>query len=477
MKLLTTTLAAACALTSGMATAGQGDIDTTFGINGYTKIDVLQPFGAEYTHIDRATMIKGPNERLYVVGSVIKSDVLHWFPAVTRLMSNGAVDTTFNGGIASFDFGPNTWFLPRSAARATDGGIVLAGEWASLDNQTARPGVCKLSIDGVLDTGFGDEQGPKPGCRRFDSFSSAPLIETGIPTISVARTSDGGYVVAMANEVGVNDWHGAIARLNSAGDVDTTFGVNGYAIIADGSGAFYPHQIATRPNGSILVSGSFRTGPQNYSVVVADLDPQGMFYDAEVITIDNLNPQQPYAVPWALTVRPNGEVVVAGEAQTMDAGGRAAFIVRLDEELNPIVPAGAQFPNALFDMNRRAFKVADGCLKQRVTSLSSLSDGGLLIAGDYKCDSDGELFAIRLNADWALDTNFGTNGQTSVSFNSFGGDNLDDVIPTVVLQDSGDAVIAGMHGIDIFYGDDVYGVTRLNTGECDIFCDNFEDDD
>lgn len=485
MKTLATrVIIAACALSSGMAVAGEGDIDTTFGINGYTKIDVLQELQASGAALDRPVLVSGPNARMYVVSSVLDDtgDDFVWYPAVSRLTADGQIDTTFNGGIATFDFGPDTAFYPRSAVRSWDGGVVMAAEWISVANNSTHPGVCKLTIAGELDVSFGDELGPKPGCRRFNNITSAPpIVGTGLPSNIVARTPDGGYAVAMIEQVGPEMWQTVVSRLDSAGDVITSFGNNGYSVLSD-DGSFVANQIIARPNGGILLAGTYITfmgPPTNTSVVVVDLDAEGQFYDSEIISIENLNPVYSYVVPWALEVRQNGEILVAGETVSEDffgiEHGRVSFLVRLGDELEPIVPTGNQFPDSIYDVNRRAFKFSSNCLYQRVTSMNSLPNGDLMMVGDYQCDeqSDREMFAVRLNDDWTLDTDFGTNGITSVSFNSFGGSNLDDFAPTSLIQDNGKTVIAARHGLAA--NGAVHGVTRLNTGECDIFCDDFED--
>ena len=113
---------------------------------------------------------------------------------VTRLLPNGALDTTFDGdGTATIDFG-STSDIAAGVALQPDGKIVVAGyTQASEDVAVAR-----LNPNGSLDAGFGT--------------AGRATVDFGVATfgLAVARAPNGRIVVA-GQKTGADDF--AVARL------------------------------------------------------------------------------------------------------------------------------------------------------------------------------------------------------------------------------------------------------------------------
>jgi len=170
-----------------------GALDTSFGSGGKVTTD----FGGSY-HPDGFSVALQPDGKIVVAGYA-GGDF-----ALARYNSDGALDTSFgSGGKVTTDFGGSD--AGYSVALQPDGKIVVAG-YAGLDFALAR-----YNSDGALDTSFGT------GGKVTTDFSGGRDVG-----YSVALQPDGKIVVA--GYAGVDF---ALARYNSDGALDTSFGSGG----------------------------------------------------------------------------------------------------------------------------------------------------------------------------------------------------------------------------------------------------------
>lgn len=148
---------------------------------------------------------------------------------ITRLNSNGTIDSTFNSGT-----GFNGQLF--SIAIQSDGKIV-AGGWFTSYNGITRNGITRLNLDGSLDLTF------NPGIGVGNSQDSRVMV---IAIQSDGKIIIGGIILYSYNGTPINN----IARINTDGTLDTTFNsqinYNVYSIII-------------QSNGKILVGGDFNT--------------------------------------------------------------------------------------------------------------------------------------------------------------------------------------------------------------------------
>jgi uncharacterized delta-60 repeat protein len=149
---------------------------------------------------------------------------------LTRLNSNGTIDTTFNSG----GLGPNADVL--EIVVLSDGKILIGGSFTTY-NGVAASKIARLNSDGTFDTTF------NPGGTGVISTSRVTSIVIQPDSkIMVAGQSLAGY-----NGVTIN----GLFRLNSNGTLDTTF-VSGFA-----TSPANIEQIARQTDGKILIAGSF----------------------------------------------------------------------------------------------------------------------------------------------------------------------------------------------------------------------------
>jgi uncharacterized delta-60 repeat protein len=195
-----------------------GSLDTSFGA-GQTGAD-------DFVNV----MAIQPDGRILIGGNFTTvNNVGRRF--VARLNANGSLDTTFG---ANLPFLNNRVF---SMALQSDGKILIGGTFNTVNN-VAPGGIIRLNSDGTLDT----------------TFDAGLNLGTFSGTFAIAVQSDGRILIG-GEFTGVNGvTRGSLARLNADGSVDTTFG-NGIAV----AGNRFPDvsDIVIQPDGRILVAGGF----------------------------------------------------------------------------------------------------------------------------------------------------------------------------------------------------------------------------
>jgi uncharacterized delta-60 repeat protein len=188
--------------------------------------------------------------------------------ALARYNGDGSLDTSFgSGGKITTDFFGGSIVLPRTNVRAvsiqSDGKIVAAGSAYNSATRSSFFGLARYNDDGSLDTSFGS--GGKVTTAILDGSSAMAL----------AIHSDGKIVAAGSG--GPKDaFPGfAVARYNSDGSLDTSFGSGGKAT-ADffGSGSIV-RAVAFGADGEILAVGSVSKGAKGNDFAVARYNSNG----------------------------------------------------------------------------------------------------------------------------------------------------------------------------------------------------------
>ena len=203
--------------------------------------------------------------------------------ALARVNTDGSLDTAFgaNGkvitSIGNYDFA-------SAVALQTDQKIVVAGE---SDNQFA---LARYNINGTLDNTFG--------------IGGIVLTNFGISTFganSVAIQSDGKILAAGS----ANNF--AIARYNTDGSLDSAFGIGGKVITDFGNNADYAYDLAIQSDGKIVVCG----GQEYFDLARYNTDGS---LDSSFGTNGKVISQWAYYANLAksLAIQNDGNIVVAG---------------------------------------------------------------------------------------------------------------------------------------------------------------------
>jgi uncharacterized delta-60 repeat protein len=154
-----------------------------------------------------------------------------------RLLSAGDLDVTFGvGGIVQTDFVGSGDEGIQAIVHQPDGKIVAVG------NSTGTVALARYDTDGSLDAGFGSGGVQRTSLGSLSDFVSA-----------VALQSDGKIVVA--GRTIRTDVDLALLRYNANGSLDMTFGIAGIAI-ADLGGDNFASDLVIQPDGRIVVAAS-----------------------------------------------------------------------------------------------------------------------------------------------------------------------------------------------------------------------------
>ena len=187
-----------------------GTPDATFGAGGQVTTDFL---GKED---DAFTVLIQPDGKIIAVGSA--NDPVNFYDfAAVRYLSNGTIDTNFGvAGKVSTDFRGGGFDRVHSAALQTDGSIVAAGFAITVSGGSENFAVARYNSSGVLDTTFSGD-----GKAQIDFGSCCQSA------YEVLLQSDGKIVTVGFPDSESSDSDFVVARLDSAGALDNTFGTGG----------------------------------------------------------------------------------------------------------------------------------------------------------------------------------------------------------------------------------------------------------
>ena len=229
-----------------------------------------------------------------------------------RYSSSGVLDTGF--GLASYArliIGGGAAEGCEGLAIQPDDKIIAAG-WGgnSTDSDVV---VARFTITGTLDTSFDSDGYVTLDIVGEDDRANDVLIQSNDKIVIAGNSVNGGVLSAL------------LARFDSDGALDTTFGVNGVVIPSFGaSGPDVFESIVQLDNGQLLVTGSRDDGSQN-DIILLRYSADGVIdttfgTNGVVTTPIGSN----YSLAYGLAVQDSGKIVVAGST---DAGSNNDIVV------------------------------------------------------------------------------------------------------------------------------------------------------
>jgi uncharacterized delta-60 repeat protein len=361
-----------------------GSLDPTFGSGGIITTAVGTSSFAYATALQSDGKVLAAGSSSSRAGSLF---------ALARYTTSGSLDTTFGSG------GKVTTKVAGSGADAlavqTDGKIVLGG--------TAGFGLARYTTSGSLDTTFGSK-GIKtttfPGSLGDDEIQALVIQSDG--KILAAGTSkqnnpaDGNYPQGEF----------ALARYNSNGSLDTSFGSGGTVLTNFGSSQTALNAVALQPDGKIVVAGSVSVSNVGvgYTFTVARYNSNGTldtsFGGTGVVYVSPDMLGQAHGV----VIQPDARIVAVGRLAMRDASGywqpRQWALARLnpDGSLDGTFGTGGEVTVSV---------VPGSGVSDEAFGVTLQSNGKLVVAGTHNIVSNSESFALgRFNADGSLDTTF-----------------------------------------------------------------------
>jgi uncharacterized delta-60 repeat protein len=208
-----------------------GSLDASFGTGGKLTTD--------FAAFEAATAVAiQPDGKIVTTGSTSSGDF-----ALVRYNVDGSLDASFGGGIVATNFGFSSAFGGALAIQ-TDGKIVAAGR-AGTDFLLAR-----YTAGGSLDASFGS------GGIVTTDFGGA-IFDAAF---GVALQSNG-KLVAAGSAIGAfgSSADFAVARYNTDGSLDTSFGSGG-RVTTDFDGFDVAFGVALQADGKIIAAGQGGSG-------------------------------------------------------------------------------------------------------------------------------------------------------------------------------------------------------------------------
>lgn len=311
--------------------APHGAVDTTFGSDGAAKVDL----GGSDTAFDMAVL---NDDRIVMVGARAPGIL-----GLVRLNLDGSPDLTFGGGdgisAVALGAGLRAWVAVQADGKyvvATDDGA----DWI----------VARFDADGALDSSFGGGDGivttdfsgndtafavliqpdgkivvGGQGAAKFAlaRYDTTGALDPGFGTggkATMATGVDAGTIQGIALQFGKivaggnvntnnNNSEFTVARFNTDGTPDNTFGTSGYTKTDLGGDA--PRALAIQTDGKILLAGSVLTG-SHASFGVARYSADGLLDSTFGVAGKGEANFGSKAVGEAVTIQSDGKVVMAG---------------------------------------------------------------------------------------------------------------------------------------------------------------------
>jgi len=358
--------------------AAQSHLDTTFGVGGKVSVHFT---GAAVTA--RAVALQADG-KIVIAGEVrVPNNALQF--CVTRLLHNGAVDTTFgvNGRVTTNVPVGLFGFSVTSVAIQSDGGIVVAGELPHDLPSRSLFAIVRFHGTGSLDTGFGE------GGLLLKSFgdfnhAAALAIQPDDKIVAVGVTTSVDSADRVTSQF-------LVMRVFSDGSVDPLFGDEGKIVLPftfrDGASA-----VALQSDGKIVVAGASLFP---ISLSMARFNSDGSL-DSTFGSDGRLMTQGLSAR--ALAVQPDGRIVAAGSR-----GDDFALVrYQADGTLDPTFGVGGI---AITDATSQGF-----------VAVGVRADGKIVGTAPRSQGADRSFMTLRYDANGVLDPSFGAGGRVITRF-------------------------------------------------------------
>lgn len=349
--------------------------------------------------------------------------------------ANGELDPTFGAeGMVGIDFGGGDGEVFDMALQ-DDGRIVLVGSGRPSSNRLVDFAIMRLEADGSLDRSFGD--GGRVSTSFTDYFGSVAK--------AVAVQADQKLLVAgYARNLDYAHDTFALARYDSSGQLDKTFGTNGWVLTPiypfTGAGVNdMANALTIAPDGKIIVAGV--TGTFLADFAVARYNPDGSLdtsFGGDGTVVTDIGGQDSAN---AVIVQDDNKILVAGNGWT--SGSNEDFtLVRYNED--------GSLDSAFGSGGIVTTDFSGGA--DRAQGLALLPDGRIIVAGvgqvsggcfPNPCERYG-VAAAQYLADGRLDSSFGAGGGVLYDFVTTSG------IYALARRPDGKLILGGHHGNEDF---------------------------
>ena len=336
-----------------------GTLDTTFSGGGVI-------FHSN-TYLLNSVVVQ-PDGKI-IVGGVGPSTTFSNAFYVFRYNADGTPDTTFNNSGVNFTAIGSNAFL-KSVLLQPDGKIVAAGFSCLTVSQCFANGesfaIVRYNVNGSLDSSF---DGDGIVTTNF---------ENSVALASEAVLQPDGKIVAAGTAVGsVKSF--ALARCNANGSLDTTFGNGGRVLTSTGNENAVLNSTALQSDGRIVVAGYSRP-TDNYDFTVARYTSSGTldssFGTNGIVTTDF---NSGYDIASKVLIQRNGKIVAVGSSYEAATANISLARYNMDG-----------MPDGNFGQGGKVFAPTQQT-STRIASALLQPDGKIVAAGD-SISSNGSKF-------------------------------------------------------------------------------------
>lgn len=274
-----------------------GTLDSTFGTNGHVTLPAKSSTTAD---VLRSVAIQDDGKIVVVGGDSFQTG---WY--VLRFLPDGKLDKSFDrDGKLTTTFGTKTGNpTATDVVVQPDGKILVAGKvsfYPTSSTWRTDFAVVRYNSNGSLDTSFG--QGGKVRTSFAEDVGQSLSRDQAR---SIALQADGKIVVGGETAGGVyyTSPYTALARYNTNGDLDSTFGGDGRVTRHGGNG----HSLAVQADGKIVVGHGVTVERYNAN---GNLDAS---FDGDGLALTYSDQTQFYVNGIrGLALQNDGKIVVAG---------------------------------------------------------------------------------------------------------------------------------------------------------------------
>lgn len=303
-----------------------------------------------------------------------------------QLNSDGSMDDTFgeNGVVVQKVSPLEGYFEDHSYDLTMQGNKILVAGTSNDEEYRNAPVVIRFNEDGSLDNTFGTD-----GVARI----SVVEVENAFDCISIQ--SDGKIVAAGHSAIEFLQYGMLVARFSADGVLDNTFGTDGvftYELGADAE-AF---GMGINANNDIVVSGFTTSSDYNYSMLMMQIDSDGIldlnFGDNGIVISD----MGQYDVASAMLIQEDGKILAAGGTGQGAPGDAEIVVWRYNPEGTPDVTFETDGVSKI--------QVSNGL--DEALGMALHSNGNIVLAGKSRNEANNfDYFLSRMYNDLTIATN------------------------------------------------------------------------